>query len=458
MIPYPRIPTVELGKALGAVVLNAYHEGCRYGLAQSHEPETCQRVLVQTQSYYTDYHLVGSFFLPYRGDRLSYHYRLWAVSGDAEMELRYVGDDAAEHTVLADSTASDKYVAGTKSAGVGYGPSMTAGNVYEWRLYLKHSIGVGYANIEFWELNHYHQNVTGWVAPPTFVASATSSENDFNTFQNDLNRLWSYRMNLPKGLANYPTILHTAGSTSWLTCAQFCYRYRGDRLRLNVWCQSVGGAAYAWEWRVQAKAWGGADAVIHTSPAPLTQTGDSGRWGTEAGIDTTGLGFSRGDWVLITFQVKGTSVTDLKAMRYVCQRYSTGTPAAGWQALTDWVEGDADIGPTNLNKISTDLTLLYSGAEALWGYISSSAGGGIGWWDASQGKHMGTHTRRWLHYKTLSGQTPKLIYGPNFTRADTLTSGSGWQVYDLASLTLPPGGMYELEGCTAAFEHSSAGL
>lgn len=468
MLPFPRIPTIETNHALGAVALNSYHKGVRFCLGRSHEPTALQQAVV-TSTTSTDWRHVQTWFLPYRGDRLSYHYILSTAVNAAAigyLELRYLGDDAAEHVVISDDVDSgdgySKSVTGTKTAVTHYGTQMTAGNVYEWRLYLKANNGSYTCSISFWELNHYTNAVAGWTAPPTLVADAVSAAADLNKFKTDLDALNTYRLGVAKALTGCPAIVYTSGSTSWITAGSFVYRYRPDRLRVNVWCQSVVGAAYGWDWCVTAQEWGGAEsAALYSSPSPIVQTDNNGKWGTEQGIDMSGAGFHLGDWVLIRIKVKGTAVTNLQAVRYVCQRYSTGAAAAGWEALTDWAEGDSDIGPTNLNKITTDLTALYaSGAEELWGYIQAcgGAGPGISGNMLNQYRHTGPHLKRWLHYKKGTNQSPQVLFGPNLTRTASLNTNSGWQVYDLDATEIAPGSTYEVTGCEGAFEYDSAAL
>jgi hypothetical protein len=466
MITFPTIPEVETGQVLSATVLNSYHKGVRHLLGRSHEPIVLQHC-ASVRTYYTDWKRMYSWWLPYRGDRISYHYKLSTSNAGktAYLELRYVGDDSAEHTVISDSTTGIKRASGSKSAPADYGTSMTAGQVYEWRLYAKGEDGSNNSEVKWWELSSYTSAVTGWVTPPTIVGSATSAAADLNKFRTDINALKTYRLDVTKGLMVAPAIKHTSGSTSWIEAARFCYRYRPESLRANVYCDMTPSPGVYWQYRVSAMEWGGGSFTVLYTQATGTKYSNftaGGEWGVEAAIDVgAGLaGVALGDWVQVKVEIKASAATNLSCKGYYLNRYSAGTPAAGWQALTDWAEGDADAGPTNLNKISTDLTMLYSGAEVLWGYTSACGMGGntVDDGNANQKKHSGVHLHRWLHYKPASGETPTVWYGPNLTRTLTLGTESGWQAFDLAGSEVAPGSVYELTGCEGAFEDDDAAL
>ncbi len=462
MSPFPIIPTIETGMALGATALNAYHSGLRYCLGRSHEP-TAAQLAADGSTTGTNWAHIYTWYLPYRGDRIGFRYRLrngGVYQSYAHIELRVLVG-ATETVVYSDVTGQyapddDKSVAVDSLDITSLG--LTAGTVYEWRLYLKRSGNDGWVYCTFWELHAFYNTVTGWVTPPTFVADAVSAAADLNKFRTDINALRTYKLDMAKGLTCCPSIVYTSGSTAWITSGMFAYRYRPNRLRLNIWCQSGAGATYAWNWLVTAQKWGGSEVGIYTAPQ-VVQSGDYGVWGTEGNVDTSTLGYALGDWILLRFKIKGNAQTNLRAVRYLCQRYSTGAPAAGWQALTDWAEGDTDIGPTNLNKISADLNALYSGeVEALWGHLQGVGRAGAGQMGnmLNQYRHTGPHIRRWLHYKKGTNQTPLILYGPNLTRSETLGTESGWQVYDMASSEVAPGSTYEVTGCEGAFEHDSA--
>jgi len=133
-------------------------------------------------------------------------------------------------------------------------------------------------------------------------------------------------------------------------------------------------------------------------------------------------------------------------------RTSQGTPDGLWVMPKLWTHLDTDVGPTNLNAYWTDLTLLYSGGEELFGdtpvlcYPPTA-----GTWGRAL---HGIHRKRWLHYRCLdSDDAPRLYYGTNHTNSQTLTAGSGWQTYDLEQIAgLPYGATYWLSRTLVAFE------
>jgi hypothetical protein len=254
---------------------------------------------------------------------------------------------------------------------------------------------------------------------------------------------------------NSSDIFFSSGSTSWLTAASFVYRYRGDHLRANIFCDMTPGIGNYWQWRVGFVAWpGGAVTNLYTE-ATSTKFSNftGGEWGTEAAIDMSGQGLTLGDWIMIVFEIKSSAPSDLRAIRYLCQRYSTG--ASDFETLTDWKEGDDDIGDTNLNKISDNLLLFYTGGdEELWGYTSAVRNTKI----MNQYRLTAPHLRRWLHYKVITGETPTLYYGIDHATTSTLTTDTGWLVYDMYESEVAPGTTYELTGCEGAFESESSTL
>jgi len=465
MIPYPVIPEVETGQALGATVLNAYHKAVRYLLGRSHEPITVQNS-PQLSTYGTSWKRMYSWWLPYRGDRINYHYALSTSSAGktAYLELRYVGDDTNEHVALADSTTGSKTGASTLTAGTHYGTSMTAGQIYEWRAYLKGADGSNYAICDWWELSTYYNAVTGWAAPHTFVADAVSAAANLNIFKTDCAALKTYRLDGAKGFTVDRSIFYTSGSTSWLEAARFCYRYRPQMLRFNVWCDMTPSPGVYWQWQISGREWGSATwTTLYTQPVS-TKYGNlsGGEWGTECAVNIGSLvgGLAFGDWVQLKVEIKASAASNLQCQRYYGNRYSSLAPAAGWAAMTDFVEGDSDIGPTNLNKISTNLVMLYSGAEALWGYTAATGMGGntVDDGDANIKRHSGVHLHRWLHYKPASGSTPTIWYGPNTSRTLTLGTDAGWQAYDMEGSEIWPGLAYEISGCEGVFESDSSAI
>jgi hypothetical protein len=115
--------------------------------------------------------------------------------------------------------------------------------------------------------------------------------------------------------------------------------------------------------------------------------------------------------------------------------------------MSNWAQGDADVGHSRLYAISLNLLALYSGSETLWGanvvadYQTS----------LSRHTHLGVHRKRWLKY-LASGSTPTLYYGVNYAETESLSEDSGWQTADIAAYGIPIGGYYMLDNAYAAFE------
>lgn len=449
MIQFPSIPKVETGKALGATVLNSYHKALRYGMAQSHEPQVLQ-LSADGATYSANWQWLHTWFIPHFGNRISFRYRIRCSGGvygsSVDLDLR-VDVGGTEIVVYSDNTGSDKWMAVDSLDITGLG--LNYGTTYAWKLYYKRSGSDDWVYCTFWELDEYDSSISSdWMAPPAFTENAISSAAYFNRIKDDLEILNYYRMDIPKGLMACPAGFSSNGSSSWITLGTFCYRYRPDKLRVNVWCNAMAGKQ--WGFLATAQRWGGAEFDIF-GPQYQTQPGDDGIWGVEGNVDMTVHGLTRGEWLLIRIKVVGNPQLNLKLPgRCICERYSSGVPATGWQPLADWAEGDSNIGSTRLNKLSTDLNALYSGGvEALWGQMM-----GTGF--SPSFRHVGCFIRRWLHYLPAAGQQTSIAYGPNLTRTISLGTGTNWQVFDLESTEIPIGSLFELNGCQTAFEFSKA--
>jgi len=129
-------------------------------------------------------------------------------------------------------------------------------------------------------------------------------------------------------------------------------------------------------------------------------------------------------------------------------RTSDGTPGGAWANNKLWAHKDRDVGPTQLNKVRTDLLELYTGgAEELWSDSHAAA-----YVADAERPCSGVHRMRYLNYRCAAGRTPTLLYGAGFAREYGLPTGEGWLGFDLSSVGLPAGAAYYVVDVEAAFE------
>lgn len=147
---------------------------------------------------------------------------------------------------------------------------------------------------------------------------------------------------------------------------------------------------------------------------------------------------------------------DFDMMLGVIARVSSGTPHGSWAPLEEWAEGDTDFGPTNLNKMKTNLELFYTGGdEEMWGESPST----LKWYNTISTRRLSTiHRKRWLVYHIASGDDPVLLeYGDDYDESFELPLGDDWLDFDLTELPIPWGSYYHLtDNVDGAFECDEA--
>jgi hypothetical protein len=168
-----------------------------------------------------------------------------------------------------------------------------------------------------------------------------------------------------------------------------------------------------------------------------------------AALTAAGITLTFGTGYLVTLEaVRHSDANTLYLRRGVCLRTSDGAAGGSWANNNLWLAEQRNVGPTQINKVRTDLLELYTGgAEELWGenhamrYVTDS-----------ERPCAGVHLKRYLMYRCVDGETPTLQYGEDFALDYGLPTGTGWLSFDLTSIALPLGGAYIVADVETAFE------
>lgn len=458
MPAFPTIPEISAGQVASASIVNIYNEGLRWLLGYSHRTFAATYASRDGVSRYQEsYGTLYSFYARYQGEAtFAYRFEAYQDSGNGTkhcyVKFQYYGDDSAWHDVVeVDSTAiSWTHYSSTASLS---GAEMTAGKVYEWRMQRRVETGEG-GNYNVWVRLWYaalRDAVSGWSSPPTFSA-ATSAAADMGTVRDDMQALYDA---LPK--SDVLMGCHTARTeddSGTHTFTKAVYRYRPESLYLAIRAVSWTG----WTWTVTIEDTSGNEATIYTA-----NVGGNGsyRWDT-ASVDLTagtaatniaaaGITLTVGNEYLIRHQFTdgGTYVTVATAF---VLRVSDQTPAGAWAALNEWSHGDTDFGPTHLNKMSTDLTELYTGGDE---ELSLDTPLTLSPADA----YAGVRLRRYLHYRCSGDDGPVIHYGSSYGDNLEIEGGAGWHVYDLSSISgLAEGQYFWVSSAQSAFQSDDNSL
>ena len=461
VIPFPRIPEVADRQIVGETYLTLLGRATDHLLGESHAAVAAPHAtatLSRQEATYGDVGGGATYYLYHASDTLAY----WFIAGNTSagktwyIHLDYYGDDDAWHTVGAWSgTASPSAQSGTLDLSAE--TQITVGNIYQWRWQGKTSDANYYTTLQVTMLAT-RPTLTGWVAPPTFAA-ATSDYADCNILRTDLNALYAFLPSVnPLAMSeDAKEHIHTQGD--WVAYTQWAYRYRPNGLHVGVWGKIMGGT---WGWRVIFMDSAFNEAVIY-SVSDIAPTADysvqsvdldltSGAVATA--LAAAGITLTFGAGYLVTLEAKRQSDDHTLYLDHaVCIRTSDGTPDGSWAVPELWAHGDTDLGPTGMNKFSTDLGLLYTGgAEALWGDHHAAH-----YYDGDN-TYAGVHRKRYLVYRAVEGEAPTLLYGTSYATEyglPTCASGAGeqWLSFDLRGLSgLAMGGYYIVDDVGAAWE------
>jgi len=467
VIPFPRIPEVAGGQVVGETYLMLLGRATDHLLGESHAAVAAPHAtatLSRQEATYGDVGGGATYYLYHASDTLAY----WFIAGNTSagktwyIHLDYYGDDDAWHTA-GEWSGTDSPSTQVGTLDLSAETQITVGKIYQWRWQAKTSDASYYTTLQVRFLAA-RTAVSGWTAPPTFAA-ATSDYADCNILRTDLNALYTgvvpsvNPLGMSEGAKEH---IHT--QDTYQAYSRFAYRYRPDGLYCAVW--GMIGGAQTWYWRVMFADAAGNEAEVYES-SELAASGDYVAQSTTidltsgapaAALAAAGITLTLGNGYLVTIEAKRTSSDQtLYLKNAMVVRTSTGTPDGDWDVPELWAEGDTDLGPTGMNKFSTDLALLYSGGdEELWGdhHAARSLD--------NDNAYGGVHRKRWLVYRAVEGETPKLLYGSGYATEyglPTCAAGAGeqWLSFDLRGLSgLAMGAYYYVTDAGAAWESDEA--
>ena len=452
---FPNIPEVEDRQTLGATYLNALARGCEHLLGVSHASYGLPHATAVLERYFDSYGTMATYWLYHGSDSVAYG--IWVGTDSAGkrwyLHLDYYGDDDAWHTVLAgDGTEAFPHIlSGTLDLSAE--TDLTIGKIYQWRIQGQTTDASYHTQVQVMLLST-RPTLTGWTAPPS-LAAGVSDPADINVYRADLVAL-NAQMVAPTNALSYceDSKDHEHTEDTWAAFTRYAYRYRPNGLTVGIHGVIIGGT---WAWRVRFADSAGHEAVIYTS-ADVAAALDYSYQSTDldltagavaAALTAASITLTFGAGYVVTIEAKrGSDVNTLHLRRGVCLRTSNGTAGGSWADNKLWAVEDRDVGPTQLNKVRTDLLELYTGgSEELWGENHA-----MRWVSGSERPCAGVHQKRYLMYRCVSGETPTLQYGEDFSSDYGLTAGTGWLSFDLTSIALPLGGAYIVADVETAFE------
>ena len=472
---FPLIPEMESGQVFSAAIMRYTHKAAiEYLLGESHASFAVPHVRTpSTDVYQSEYQTIWELLGYHASHTLYYKLAVKINYGNAiDREWHYriqVSPDlgatwyTAREATGTDNTYQDEDGAVDLSAVADGGGGfltdhLNVGGLYKWRLQVKCGNMPDPADCTVhlvpWGIGT-RKAVSGWAAPPTFAAGASDAA-DANVLRADANALYAALPQATPGTAQ-PWYTIVSFTETWTELSRVAYRYRGDQLRVAVAASGWGNET--WQWRASLQDEAGNSAVIHTS-AEI--------WGDEAldadayAWDTATVTLTAGD-AATAIAAAGITLTAGEWYRVVVEIYTTASPGRVWGFGTRvdrlssgalggdyavphlWAHGDTDIGPTNLNVYSDDLTALYSGSEALGldvpfvDVVENSAGVSL------------VHRKRYLYAFDASGAS--IRYGAGYATTYSLTDAAdAWGWVDLEAVGVPYGAAYWVSGVSGAVE------
>lgn len=457
-LPFPSIPAVTTNQVASAATLTSYGEGLNYLLGESHSPFALLRGTGVIQTYRSNYEQLATYYLYYAGfNALYYMIDVYLQSGYNYTGTLYLVDNVtgAETSILdltGAGTSAWVRLAGTADISA---LSLDNGNVYELR-FKAHTNDISeskYVQWKIWVLELRPEISSVWITPPAFV-DGLSDPSHVNAIRTDLLNLANRMISPIHSLYYYGPGEFNTQSHNWaeVTGSMMHWRYRPTGIQVQIQARTMYVAEM--QWRVVDEA----GTVLWTSTA---RRGSDYEYFWEISDEIPLPGYTFGNWYNVKLQVRvhpgdgsdpswyADSDHPVYVRVIIPRRVSDGTPAAGWEVPPTWAHGDTTLRADKLNKLSTDITMLYSGNETLWGSTPAVL------WQGSGTHHIyaGLRRRRYLVYMTLSGLDAKLHYGTDFGTEYSLSTKDGaWQTYDLSDANVSWGTAYYVEGVKVAFE------
>jgi hypothetical protein len=462
----PNIPTVETGQVLGASTLNGYRRGIELLYGQSHAREVLPHALVIKEDVYqSTFQTVWTGWCEHYSDTVYYAFRIKTDYGnDVDRswyyQLQIYDNTDTWVTILSDNGTDNTYQWINGTTDMSAATDMTVGTQYQWRMQLKFSAQED-AHTCFDMFGFGERGaVSGWTTPHTFTA-ATSAAVDLNGLRTDVLALYDALSLTYAGQSHEPETAMTPDVSSWQDYTQMAMRYKPT----SIYCQVQGNmmAARTWYWRMKVQDQSGNEAVVYTSEAI---TGTSAFQTNAATVDLTtgdaatalsaaGITLTIGDWYKIIIQgARGVSDQTLILRHAVCYKVPQDSAFdASWASMTNVACSDTPALGV-YNALSTNLTALYSGDEAVFYDVPA-----ISQIENSVGQVL-LHRARYLHY--LNPNSATLFYGattgqtyslPNESTAG-VASGE-WITVDMEAIGVPYGLHYLADNVACAYESES---
>lgn len=297
--------------------------------------------------------------------------------------------------------------------------------------------------------------IAGWAVLPAFTDATQSAVADLNALRTDLNILQDDMVSPVNVLTRNGARVKTSAGTSSITVLRAAYRYRGDGLFIAI--ETKGGGGDGWKWQLLSYPASDPtdDTELYVSPDWIGANMDYEI--TTHALDLSAAGLTPGTWYMLRLLAsRDDTYPFLSVRRAWLVRTSSGTAGGSWAVPNQFAVNDTDLGNTEGDKWTADLTELYTaGTEELWGETPAIiAAPGTVEGDRDDRTFTGVHRYRWLNVKAHSNEDPLLLYGTDFAEVHTFSVDADltWQVYDLDATPLPLGGYYAVAQCDVAFE------
>jgi hypothetical protein len=470
---FPPLPDIAAGQVFSAAVLRHAHKAAiEYLLGESHATFPLAHVRVpSTDVYQSTYQTIWEAWALHASQAAFYRLQIKVNYGDAVNRtwwyLLQVSPDGGSSwlSVKEESGTQNTYQMKEGEVDVS-GLGLTLGQVYKWRLQVAVTGNPEPADAQVhcipWAIGT-RGAVSGWAAPPTFVAGVSDPAHA-NALAADAYRLYA-ALPATSGATTQPARTEVVFPGAWTELTRAVYRYRQGRLRVGV-----AGSAWAdttWQWRVKVET-DTASAVVYTS---ALIAGDEAiepedyDWTTHqetidlawvdgpayAALQAAGITLTHGAWYRVVVEIDTPGDPGRAwAVGAMVERLTNlyASPQAGYTVPHVWSHGDQDVGPTNLNVYSADLTALYSGSEALHYDAPAVDVAADGW------GHTLVHRKRYLRYLAPEGAT--LHHGAGLGESVGLEASSAWAYLDLETTGLAYGTSYWVYGAIACMEADSA--
>jgi len=466
-ISRPNIPTVETGQVLGASALNGYRRGIELMYGQSHAREILPHAAaINEDTYQTTYQVLWAGWVEHYSDTAYYAFRIkndWGNDADRTWyyQLQIYDETYSWVTIKSDNGTANTYQWTLGTADI-TALDLVIGTPYQWRIQVKTSAADVHACLDMFGFGE-RGAVVGWTAPHTFTA-ATSAAADLNGLRTDVLALYDALPLTYAGQTMEPETEMTPAVGNWQQFTQMGMRYRPG----SIYCQmqAMIMSTRWWQWRMVIQDPVGQTAIVYTSEQ--INGSDTFQF-NEATIDlttgtaasalaTAGIAMTKGDWYKVLIEcareVQGTDDQTLTVRHAVCYKVPQDNAFdAGWASMTDVDCGDTPA-LTVYNALSTNLTALYSGDEAVFYDLPA-----VTEESASVGQVL-LHRGRYLHYLNPSSAT--LFYGLNTGQTYSLPNESTagvstgeWIVVDLEAIGVPYGLHYLADNVDCAYESES---